>query len=123
MSVGFGIAYLLAPGPLTGPANFGSLAPAVATDVRATYGGFQIGMGAFLIWSSSSADRIRGGLLLTLLTMGLVLASRIIGVVLDGHLNEFYTSALIFESLLAAASFSVWRRAYWVDRKRRRLWT
>lgn len=110
LSVAFGIAYLLAPSALTEAANFGTLAPAAATDVRATYGGFQMGMGGFLLWSAASEDRIRAGLLLTLLTMGLVLTSRLLGLVLDGDLNEFHTSALVFESVLTVATALVLRR-------------
>jgi hypothetical protein len=111
LSIAFGIAYLLAPTVLTDAANFGTLAPAAATDVRATYGGFQIGMGGFLLWSAASGDRIRGGLLLTLLTIGFVLGSRIVGLVLDGDMNDFHTSALVFESSLTAATVFVLRRA------------
>lgn len=110
LSLAFGLAYLLSPAGLTEAADFGSLSPAASTDIRATYGGFQLGMGLFLLWSSRSAERYAGGLLLVVLVMGLVLASRALGLLLDGGPNDFHKSALVFESLLTLTSFAVWRR-------------
>ena len=42
--------------------------------------------------------------------LGLVFASRGVGWLLDGSLNEFHRSALAFEFVLTLASFVVWRR-------------
>ena len=93
-TLAFGIGYLLAPAALTEPAGFGALGPSATTDVRATYGGFQIGMGAFLLWSAFSSgrrgteERFRIALVLVALSIGAVLASRAIGLVMDGELSE-----------------------------------
>ena len=109
-ALAFGLAYLLAPGAMMEPAGFDQLGAAATTDVRATYGGFQIGMGAFLVWASQSEDRHRAGLLLTFLSMAAVLFGRILGISLDGELNEFHRMGLLFEASLTVATFFVIRR-------------
>ncbi len=110
-SLVFGIAYLVAPLALTGPAGFGPLSPSATTDIRATYGGFQIGSGAFLVWSAQSRDRFRPALLLAVLMIGAVFSSRVIGIVLDGDLGDFHRMGLVLEATLTAATIFVLRRA------------
>ena len=111
LSVGFGLGYLFAPVALTEPAGFTMLSPSATTDVRATYGGFQIGLGAFLLWSALSADRHRSALLLTALSIGSVFVSRLLGVLIDGDLNDFHRAGLIFESSLTALTVYVLRKS------------
>jgi hypothetical protein len=108
MSLAAGTVYLFSPQGMATSAGFGDLPPGGMTDVRATYGGFQIGMGLFLAWTALDPGRIRSGLLLTLLAFGALASSRAIGVTLDGSLNEFHRSGLIFEvafTALALAAF------------------
>lgn len=107
----FGVAYLLAPAALTGPAGFGELSAPAMTDVRATYGGFQIGMGIFLVWAAGSEDRYGGALLLVALSIGAVFLSRLTGLAIDGQLNEFHASGLAIESILTAVTLFVLRRS------------
>ena len=59
MSLFFGLVYLLAPESMTAPTGFGALSPGALTDVRATYGGFQLGSGAFLLGMMSELIRLR----------------------------------------------------------------
>ncbi len=49
----FGLLYLWVPETLTAPAGFGEIGSGGLTDIRATYGGFQLGLGAFLLWAAS----------------------------------------------------------------------
>lgn len=100
MSVFFGLVYLAVPGPMIEAAGFGAVLPAGVTDVRATYGGFQIGMGAFLFWTAAAEERVRGGLLLILFSIGAVGASRSVGLMLDGDFNAFHLSGLVTETLI-----------------------
>lgn len=109
-TLAFGFAYLLIPIAMTEPAGFGALSPAATTDVRATYGGFQIGIGVFLLWAAQAEDRFRGALLLTALSIGAVLMSRVLGLILDGEVNEFHISGLAVESVLTASAVFVLRR-------------
>lgn len=102
VTVGFGLVYLFAPESMTDPAGFGAVGPGGLTDVRATYGGFQLGMGAFLLWAAAAPERVRGGLLLMALSIGAVGLSRAFGLALDGSLNPFHMSGLVTELSLTA---------------------
>ena len=63
MLVGFGLAYLLSPVSMAALTGVSASTPAATTDIRATYGGYQLGVGAFLLWSALAPDRIPSGLL------------------------------------------------------------
>lgn len=99
----FGVAYLLDPGGiLTDAAGFGALTPGGLTDVRATYGGLQLGLGAFLVWAANSDSRIRMALVLVALSIGAVGLGRALGLMLDGDANPFHVSGLITEASITA---------------------
>ena len=102
MSLVFGAIYFISPAVMTDPTGFGLLAPAAVTDVRATYGGFQLGSGLFLLWSAAQPQRIRPALLLVALTFAGVLVCRGIGMLIDGSATSFLVNALITEAVLTA---------------------
>jgi hypothetical protein len=104
ISLMFGAIYLFAPTVLTAPAGFAALGPGALTDVRATYGGFQLGVGLFWLWSAGSDARVHFALVLTTIAIGSVGASRAIGVLMDGGPNAFHAGGLIVETLLTATS-------------------
>ena len=108
MSLAAGGYYLVSPQAMATSAGFGDLPPGGMTDIRATYGGFQIGMGLFLVWAALDPTRIRGGLLLTLLAFGALATSRAIGVALDSSMNEFHQSGLIFEFVFTAVALAAY---------------
>lgn len=102
MSVVFGVAYLISPELFTDSMEFGVLAPAAMSDVRATYGGFQIGMGLFMFWCAGRDSRLYPGMLLTLLSVAGIAICRAIGMfVLDGSSsNETLMGTLGLEVVL-----------------------
>ena len=53
----FGSAALVQPTLMTGPPGLDASALGAATEVRALYGGLQLGLGAFLIWSVLDPSR------------------------------------------------------------------
>ena len=108
MTVVFGLVYLFAPESLTGPAGFAALAPGGLTDVRATYGGFQLGMGAFLLWAAGDVRRLAPALVLVALSIGAVGLSRAIGLVLDSSVNWFHGMGLVTEISLTALTLYAW---------------
>jgi len=110
MSIVFGAIYLFNPHSMTDPMGFGALAPAALTDVRATYGGFQLGMGLFLVWCLD-ATRVRTGLLLSLLTVGGVAISRGIGLLIDGDVTSVLQGTIIFEATLTVIALILFLRA------------
>ena len=106
MSLATGVSYLVSPQGMATAAGFGDLQPGGMTDVRATYGGFQIGMGLFLVWTALDPDRIRSGLLLTLLVFGALASSRAIGLALDASLNAFHQLGILFEVVFTATALA-----------------
>ena len=105
----FGIWYLVAPTGLTDPTGFGPLGPNALTDVRATYGGLQIGTGLFLLWAVRDASRVRTALVLQALLIGAVALSRAFGIAVDGPPNGVLVGALVTElslTLLALIALS-----------------
>lgn len=110
MSLIFGVIYFISPTSMTDPSGFGPLAPAAVTDVRATYGGFQLGSGLFLLWSAAQPQRVRTALLLVVLTFAAVAICRGIGMLIDGSATSFLVNALIFEVVLTGVSLFVLAR-------------
>lgn len=104
MTLCFGLIYLFAPQGMLDSAGFGAVAPGGITDVRATYGGLQIGIGAFLLWAAGDEGRVRTGLLFVAIAIGAVGTSRAIGLALDGEANSFHLSALPFEASITLLS-------------------
>ena len=97
MGLVFGVWYLVAPATWTDPTGFGPLGPNALTDVRATYGGFQIGLGLFTIWAALDASRVRMAVVLQLLTIGAIASCRLVGFAVDGSPNGFLRSAIATE--------------------------
>ena len=106
MSVVAGLVYVVSPLLMTASAGFGELLPGGTTDVRATYGGLQLGLGIFFAWTALDPTRIRSGLVLALLIFGALASCRAVGVVLDASLNEFHRTGLIFETLLTLVALA-----------------
>jgi hypothetical protein len=102
MSIVFGLIYLLVPEWMTLPTGFPALPPNALTDVRATYGGFQLGAGAFVLWAAAEPSRVRLALLLQVLTIGAIAVSRALGFLIDGSPNGTLVFALISEIALTA---------------------
>ena len=97
----FGIGYLVSPVSMLALTGASASAPAEITDVRATYGGFQIGVGAFLIWSALAPPRLSSGLFSLGLAAGSVGLCRLAGVIVDGDCVNFET---ITERMIVATA-------------------
>src|SRR5262245_9121970 len=105
MTLFFGLVYLLAPERMTDPTGFGPLGPSALTDVRATYGGLQIGFGLFLLWAAAEVGRVRLALVLLALTIGAVASCRLTGILIDASANGILVAALVTEIALTAITF------------------
>ena len=115
MSVAFGFAYVVSPVSMLELTGGSASTPAAITDVRATYGGLQLGLGAFLVWSALESERIPSALIALGLIAGALGGCRLLGVVVDGGLGPtlligpVHVSALVFElgtSVLAFVALS-----------------
>ena len=60
--IGFGIAYILWPGRMGALTDVAPTTATALADFTATYGGFQVGFGVFLLACSRSADWLAPGL-------------------------------------------------------------
>lgn len=99
----FGALYLFSPITLSAKAGISSTASGL-TDIRATYGGFQIGFALFLFWCCMSTPRLPSALVATALVFGSVGAARLFGVIADGELSGFNLIGLSFEVVLTAVA-------------------
>ena len=99
----FGLAYVVMPQPLMEPVGI-KAPPKGITDIRATYGGLQVGIAMFLYWSSLSPSKIESGLRALLFVAASVAICRAIGVVVDSHLG-IHIIGFTFEITLAVLAF------------------
>jgi len=98
------------------PKQFGdllelSLPTAMArTDVRATYGGLELGFGIFLILCVVRREWIRPGLWALALTVGGFATGRLVGFVAEGTINNFMLFFLVLELAVALLAVFLLRR-------------
>lgn len=105
-TAGLGLAYFIRPHEMTNLSGMLLMAPAAATDVRAYYGGLQLGLAAFIGLCLARRELIAPALtLFTLLYCALALA-RIGGLWLDGGAQQtFNLYALLLEIVSAGLCF------------------
>ncbi len=73
--------------------------PAAIADIRAVYGGMQIGFGVFLAWCGLSIPRVRTGLLAALMVLIGLATARIIGIA-DSPSQPMVTFLLLASEIL-----------------------
>ena len=88
-----------------------SLPTAMArTDVRATYGGLELGFGIFLILCVARREWVRPGLWALALTVGGFAIGRLVGFVAEGTINNFMLFFLALELAVALLALFLLRR-------------
>lgn len=80
---GFGLAFVLAPG-LLGLVELVPATPGARSDVRAVYGGIELGLGAFLAACARRPPWHRAGLTAQALTLGGAVLGRVASLAVDG---------------------------------------
>lgn len=105
-TAGLGLVYFVRPHEMANLSGMLLMAPAAATDMRAYYGGLQLGLAAFIGLSLARRELIGPALtLLTLLYSALALA-RIGGLWLDGGAQQtFNLYALLLEIVSAGLCY------------------
>lgn len=81
--VALGAAFLTIPVRLADIIDLGVGEPAALADVRAVYGGMQIGFGVFLTWCGLAIPRVRTGLLAALMVFAGLALGRFLGIVAE----------------------------------------
>jgi hypothetical protein len=99
--LGFGAVMLVAP--QTAMAALGLNLPdgVPTTEIRAFYGGLELGLGVLLLAAMRKVQYRRAGLLLGAVSYGAVASARVIGMLVDGSGGGFLLSALAVEATLA----------------------
>lgn len=88
-----------------------SLPTAMArTDVRATYGGLELGFGIFLVLCVVRREWIRPGLWALALATGGFATGRLVGVVAEGTINNFMLFFLVLELAVTLLAVYLLRR-------------
>jgi hypothetical protein len=77
-----GLGCLLAPSLFAQQAQF-QTAPSALAEIRAFYGGLQLGIGLFLLWCLRTTSRTSQGLMLVGLAVGGAGLARIFGILID----------------------------------------
>ncbi len=101
-----GVACIVAPASFAQQAGL-STAPSALTEIRAFYGGLQVGIGCFLIWCIRQRTLTFAGLLLVAFAVGGAGIARVLGMLIDQAPTLFHLTNLAVEvatvALVAAA--------------------
>ena len=97
--LGFGAWMATEPEALGRFVRFDTTDPLTLTEVRAFYGGLEIGLGLFLLGCAALGRALRPALILVALVFGLTAAARIAGIVLDRPDNRTVYAFLAVELL------------------------
>ncbi len=100
--VGFGVAFLLWPSRMALRVGIPLVTMTGTTDVRAIYGGMEIGFGAFMLIASARRAWVLPGLVAALCALAAMALSRALGIALDGGPDPL-TSALLASEVSGAA--------------------
>ena len=103
--------YLVSPAELIEAGGLTVLETSGVTEVRAMYGGLQIGFGAFLLWAGWGRERVSAGCLSLFLVMGVIALSRAGSALIEDHLVPFHIMGLAFEVPIALLAWIGYRRS------------
>jgi hypothetical protein len=91
-----GVASLASPGSLARRAGW-SATPGGLTEIRAFYGGLQVGLGCFLFWCTRTRERLLPGLLAAGYAVGGIGLARVLGLFFDRAPTSFHLANLVVE--------------------------
>ena len=103
---GFGVWFLIKPDALSG-VGIELTGSEARTDIRATYGGFELGVAVFLFWCASREDWHRIGLIAATLFVAGFGVGRAVGILCEGGATGLMWSLLAAEG--AYTSCALWR--------------
>ncbi len=109
MAIATGLAYVFAPLAMTAPMEFGALTAPALADIRANYGGLQLGLGIFQLYCVKTF-RIKLGLLVTLIVMTCVPLCRTLGFLLDGGATQTLLAILAMEVVFLVLTLVLYLR-------------
>jgi hypothetical protein len=92
----FGLWLVLAPAAALAPLGI-TATPTGLIELRAFYGGLELGLGAFFLACAAKPDWRRAGLWLTLLSNGGIGLTRLASIAAGGEFVPFFAYALVWE--------------------------
>ena len=102
---GFGLAYWFRPYEMANLNGMLLMEAASVSNVRVYYGGLQVGLALFLLWSLRGRELMRAALMMLLLIQSMLILARIGSLWLDdGTLQNFEISSLIYKLVSAVLS-------------------
>ncbi len=107
----FGLACLVAPSGMIAVTGIDLTSGQSTAEVRAMYGGAELGFGAFLLYASRSASLVRPALLALAMVMAGFALGRVSGVMIDGALDGVTLGSLATEVAIFALAMFALRRA------------
>ena len=78
-----GAAFVMIPVRMADVIDLGVVAPSAVADVRAVYGGMNIGFGVFLTWCGLAIPRVNTGLLAALMVFVGLASGRMVGIIAE----------------------------------------
>lgn len=101
--IGFSLAYWLRPYEMANLNGMLLMETASVSHMRVYYGGLQLGLALFLLWSVKAPERARAGLVMLVITMSALVIGRLGSLWLDGgELTGFDLISLIYRVFAAA---------------------
>ncbi len=107
--LGFGLAIVAAPAAVLEPVGISGSAAGLV-ELRAFYGGLELGLAAFLLACAARPDWREPGLWLVALSNGGIAATRLLGIGLSGEFTGFFAGALVWEIGFTLAAVLALRR-------------
>ena len=111
MFILIGAAYLLSPAELIEAGGIAISEVSGVTEVRAMYGGLQIGFGVFLLWAAGGRERVSAGCWAPFAVMGVIALARGGSALLEDHFVQFHIMGLAFEVTIAVLAWIAFRRS------------
>jgi hypothetical protein len=106
--VAFGVAFLLAPAKMAGYFELGASSRIALMELRAFYGGIELGLGAFLAITALRKSWHSAGLLAALLSLLGIASARVYAISLEGSASFVIYAALLIEVFgVLAAGFGL----------------
>ena len=100
--IAIGAMFLIAPAYWAEVVDIAVPSPLARTDLRATYGGFDLFFGFFLGLCTLRTDWLRPGLVALGLALAGFATGRLVGFIVEGHADRLMIGFAVLESLGAA---------------------
>jgi hypothetical protein len=106
----FGLISLLSPSSVVGPMMVQLQVPMARAEIRAFYGGLEIGLAVFLFLAVKTPRYQEPAALMAAIGLGCVFLARMFGMAIELFLNSTLLFAGAIELIAAAANFWAYRR-------------